>query len=239
MTHKELDKVLADHQLWLSGKGGQRADLRGADLQGASLQGASLRDASLRDASLRDASLRDASLRDASLRGADLRWANLQGANLRWANLQGANLRWANLQGADLRLADLQGADLRGAKIDGVNADEKTSGFWSVCPEEGSFTAFKKLADGKIAKLLIPEHAKRSSATTRKCRCSEAYVVEIKDLNGNSADIGYSKHRFEKGEKTVYTVGETVYPDSFDEDRWNECSNGIHFFMTRREAEIY
>lgn len=24
-----------------------------------------------------------------------------------------------------------------------------------------------------------------------------------------------------------------------NQDRWNECSNGIHFFMTRREAELY
>lgn len=114
-----------------------------------------------------------------------------------------------------------------------------TSGFWSVCPEEGSFIAFKKLADDKIAKLLIPEHAKRSSGTTRKCRCSEAYVVEIKYKNGHSADIGYSRYEGKNVEKTVYTVGETVYPDGFDDDRWNECSNGIHFFMTREEAEAY
>ena len=179
MTAEELNKILADHALWLENKGGKRADLR-------------------------------------------------------WANLRGANL-----QGADLREANLQGADLREAKIDGVNADENTSGFWSVCPEEGSFTAFKKLADDKIAKLLIPEHAKRSSGTTRKCRCSEALVVEIKDREGNDIDEGFSKQADENGCKLLYKVGKTVYPDAFDDDRWNECSNGIHFFMTRKEAEMW
>ena len=118
-------------------------------------------------------------------------------------------------------------------------ADEMTSGFWSVCPEIGGFFAFKKLADDAIAKLFIPEHAKRSSATTRKCRCSEALVVEIQDRNGNNIDKGFSKQEDVRGCKLLYKVGQTVFPDSFDEDRWNECSNGIHFFMTRREAELY
>lgn len=39
--------------------------------------------------------------------------------------------------------------------------------------------------------------------------------------------------------KTRYEIGEFVYPDSFDEDRWRECSNGIHFFTTFDEAKNY
>ena len=35
MTREELDKVLADHRLWLDRDGGKRADLRLADLQEA------------------------------------------------------------------------------------------------------------------------------------------------------------------------------------------------------------
>lgn len=27
--------------------------------------------------------------------------------------------------------------------------------------------------------------------------------------------------------------------DSFDEDRWNECSHGIHFFINKQEAIDY
>ena len=38
MTREELDKVLADHRLWLDRDGGKRADLRLADLREADLQ---------------------------------------------------------------------------------------------------------------------------------------------------------------------------------------------------------
>ena len=30
-----------------------------------------------------------------------------------------------------------------------------------------------------------------------------------------------------------------VYPDAFDEDRFNECSNGIHFFIDKQLAINY
>ena len=224
MTAEELNKIVEDHALWLEDKGGKRADLIGADLRGADLQGADLQ----------FADLRGADLQFADLRGADLQGADLQFADLQMAQLQMAQLQEAQLQGAQLQEADLQGADLQG-----VIADEMTSGFLPVCPEEGSFIAFKKLTDDAIAKLFIPEHAKRSSATTRKCRSSEALVIEIKDRNGNNVDEGFSKYKDRSGCELLYKVGKTVYPDGFDEDRWNECSNGIHFFMTRREAELY
>lgn len=37
----------------------------------------------------------------------------------------------------------------------------------------------------------------------------------------------------------IYRVGETVEVPDFDENRWNECSTGIHFFITRQEAVDY
>lgn len=36
-----------------------------------------------------------------------------------------------------------------------------------------------------------------------------------------------------------YHAGATVKPHEFCEDRWQECSGGIHFFITRIEAENY
>lgn len=36
-----------------------------------------------------------------------------------------------------------------------------------------------------------------------------------------------------------YKAGETVKPDSFDPNPLVECSYGIHFFITRSEAEAY
>ena len=102
----------------------------------------------------------------------------------------------------------------------------------SIVPEEGSFTAFKKLASGVIATLLIPAEAKRSSVPgRRKCRASSAFVVSL----SNGKDKGVSIH-----DRTfVYKVGETVSVDNFKENYQIECAPGIHFFITRSEAEEY
>lgn len=36
-----------------------------------------------------------------------------------------------------------------------------------------------------------------------------------------------------------YTVGKIVRPDAFDPNPLVECSSGIHFFITKEEAEEY
>ena len=179
-----------------------------------------------------NADLRHANLGGADLGGANLGYADLGGANLRGANLGGANLRGANLRGANLGGANLRGADLRGAETDNVIVDERTCFFSLQCPEEGSFIGWKKCRDGKIVKLLITEKAKRSSATTRKCRASEVVVLEI---DGKKTGIAVSL----QDEKFIYKVGKTIKIKDFDEDRWNECSSGIHFFITKKESINY
>ena len=105
-----------------------------------------------------------------------------------------------------------------------------------ACPEKGAFTGFKK-AGGYIVELLIPSTAKRSSATTRKCRCSEAEVISITEMDGSKTDIKSVASNFDSD--FVYIVGEKAVVSNFDEDRWNECSAGIHFFITRDEAVRY
>ena len=180
------------------------------------------------------ANLCGAYLCGADLRGADLREADLRGANLREADLRGANLREADLRGANLCGAYLCGANLYGADLRGA----KNIPFIPLaCPERGEFVGFKKIGE-YIVELLIPTNAKRCSATTRKCRASYAKVVSLTTLSGepvktNSVtNTGYSPN-------IVYKVGELVYPDAFDDDRWNECSHGIHFFINRQEAVEY
>ena len=211
------------------------ANLRDADLRGANLYGADLRDANLRDADLRDANLRGADLRGANLRGADLRGADLCDANLRDANLRDADLRGANLCDADLRGANLRGADLRGTDLRGADLRD-AKGCYLSCPTEGSFIGWKK-ASGHIVKLRIPEDARRSSATGHKCRCDKAYVMEIQNMDGTKATEDTVRSDHDKN--FVYTVGATVEVPDFDDNRWNECAPGIHFFIDRREAVEY
>ena len=205
------------------------ANLESANLESANLRGANLEGANLRYADLEGADLRGADLRYADLGGADLRYADLRGADLRYADLRGAGLESAGLGDADLRDADLRYANLESADLEGANLPH-----FQICPEEGSFIAFKALKGGKIAKLEIPVEAQRTSSLIgRKCRAEYAFVIAITDKNGTEYKEGLSKHDF----NFVYKVGEVVKPDSYDPDIRVECSNGIHFFMTRKEAE--
>ena len=196
---------------------GERPKLSGANLGGANLGGANLGGANLRGADLRGADLGGADLSESNLRGANLCEANLGGANLSGANLGGANLRGANL-------SDAVGIELALARA-------------SHLPSDGPVVGWKKLANGKIAKLQIPAKAKRSHGASRKCRASEAKVLAIFETYGRTeAKSGVSQH----DSRFIYVVGETVKPtEPFNEDRWDECTSGIHFFITRIEAENY
>ena len=219
------------------------ADLRGADLRNAYLSGANLSGANLSDAyllyanllyaNLIGADLRNAYLSDADLSGANLIYANLRGADLRDANLSDANLRDANLIYANLRGADLRGADLSGANL---RYAEEVPYRPMVCPEEGDFIGWKKAGD-KIVKLHIPQDALRSSATTRKCRCNKAEVVEIYNIDGTIANERIVNSSYDSS--FTYEVGETVEVQDFDTNRWEECTRGIHFFINRQEAINY
>ena len=125
--------------------------------------------------------------------------------------------------------ADLRGAYLRGAK--------QIPYIPLACPSDGAFIGWKKVG-GYLVKLEIPEDAKRSSATTNKCRCDKAKVLDIICISDNSP-IDLQEITSFNYHKTIYKVGEMVYPDSFDEERWNECSHGIHFFINKQDAIDY
>ena len=201
------------------------ADLSGANLSYANLSYANLSGANLRDANLSGANLSYADLSGANLRDANLSYANLSDANLSYANLSGANLSYANLS-----YANLSGANLRDANLSGAKLNEGTFGICINCPEEGTFVAFKK-CQNKIVKILIPEDAKRSSATSYKCRASKAKCLEIEG--------GLTEIPSDYDASFIYRVGETVEVSDFDENRWNECSTGIHFFINREMAKQY
>ena len=210
---------------------GAEFDLRNADLRCADLVGAILS-----DVNLSGSNLSGAYLSGADLRCDDLSDVNLSDVNLRNANLSGAYLVGANLSGANLRNAILSDADLSGADLRNINVSESTVFFLPQCPSEGSFVAWKK-AGKIIVKLLVTEDAKRSSATTLKCRCSKAKVLAIENMDGSESELKEVESSYDCN--FVYRVGETVEVENFDDDRWNECSSGIHFFIARDMAVKY
>lgn len=213
----------------------QNVNLYGANLHGANLRGANLRKANLCGANLCEVDLCGANLRGAYLCGVYLCRANLRGTNLRGANLCGADLCGANLRGAYLCEAYLCGANLRGTKnmpLISLN-----------CPSDGAFIGWKRIrhyaedyCGEYLVKLEIPEDARRSSATTNKCRCDKAKVLEITNIFDSSTVDKITNISITR---CTYRVGEMVYPDSFDENRWNEGSHGIHFFINKQDAINY
>lgn len=124
--------------------------------------------------------------------------------------------------------------DLPKALVEAVRKDSKP-----ICPEEGSFIAYKKAYYNDypvLITLLIPEDAERVSPVySRKCRVSKANVLSIQTMDGKHLSCAHSQYDplFE------YKVGETVSSDKFDKDPIRKCSNGIHVFMTKEEAEEY
>jgi len=130
-------------------------------------------------------------------------------ADLSWANLSRANLSGANLK--ELRNGDLVLSQIK------------------ILPE-GSLIGWKKCSGGVMIKLLIPAKAKRSNSTGRKCRAEYVRVLEV-----IGAEVGISSH----DKKTGYIKGKTVKCDKWEEDPLVECGGGIHFFITRIEAENY
>lgn len=133
-----------------------------------------------------------------------------------------------------------------------------------ACPDKGEFIGYKKaeayvpgyLGDtgNVIVTLRIPASARRSSALGRKCRCEYAEVIDIewadeylkktaeppKRAQSSYCPVVYSaRGQKEKWVGLEYVLGSMVYPDSFDPDRWHECTNGIHFFINKQEAINY
>ena len=252
----------------LSGLNLKNANLREANFRNANLSNSNLGDANLNNADLAYADLRKADLSRADLRDADLSEANLYRAfclhtnlcrvdlsnaylrdadlysafccytNLYGVDLRGADLRKANLLRADLRKADLREANLRNAYLSGTDLSENAKIDYPItCPETGSFIGYKKAIYGYIVKLQICEDAKRSSATTKKCRCSKALVLAIENMDGSDSGLQEIESHFDPC--FIYRVGEIAEVYNFDDNRWNECAPGIHFFMDRQDAVEY
>ena len=166
----------------------------------------------------------------ANLSGANLSCANLYDANLSCANLSGANLSGANLSGADLYGADLSGANLSCANLYGAKNSELVIAQTRILQDECDVIGWKKCRGGVIVKLLIKSETKRCHAFGRKCRAERATVLEV---------FGDEKAISNHDGKTEYIKGQDVVCDSWGEDWTVECSGGIHFFITRLEAENY
>ena len=186
----------------------QGADMSGANMSGADMFGA-------------------------NMSGADMSGADMSGADMSGADMSGANMSGANMSRANMSRANMSGAYMSGANMSGAIGAELPIARTRILPE-GSLIGWKQLHSGIIAKLRIPEGAKRSHAFGRKCRAEFAEVLELWTPEGTPAPFGVSQHDV----SFRYEVGKTVRPSTpFSEDWQEECEPGIHFYITRLEAE--
>lgn len=249
ITQEELNEIIERHQHYL------REDCEGwgdmvADLSHKDLSGLEFSDADMRLANFAEAVIHAANFNYANLKGASFVEADIRGSDFFLASLDCADFKGADMTGCSFRNATLYAADLRLAKNPPYVP--------LACPETGSFIGYKqaitevankeKSSKGRlfilghlfkivIVTLEIPADAKRSSATSRKCRCDKAKVIDIRSVDGMEQFSEACSVIHTPG--LTYRIGETVSVDDFDEDRWNECSTGIHFFINRQEAVDY
>lgn len=208
------------------------------DLTGCNCDYADFTNADMCKADLSNALIFSSKLDGANLANAIMFCTGLVSSSLRNAHMNYANLELANLSDADLNYAEMKNVNLRGAKLFRAKNIPRIVFAQTLITPEGELVVWKKLENEVIAKLRIPAHAQRHNATSRKCRASEAFVEGFYDKKGNVLhDVFSAKSYYDS--KFLYSIGTTVKPDSFEQDRWIECGSGIHFFLTFEEAVEY
>lgn len=170
-------------------------------------------------------------LNNSRFRNCDLSKASFVKASLFGVDFRGCNLSFTNCDGTDFT-----GSILLDANLEGLIHTESTIHFRNHCPQEGYIFGYKKCFNDRMVKLLIPADARRCSSTTNACRCDKAKVVEITNLDKT---ISYKEATSFVDGNFIYKLGEMMYADSYNENRWLDSSHGIHFWMTFEEALGY
>ena len=200
LSHADLKQGFL-HDADLTGAIVEKADFFGANLTMAKLDkcaGSEARFAfsrmwgcQIKSAELKKAFYFGAQVCDCDFSGSDLEAANFSTADLDNSVFVDTNLKDADFFDADRTYwCDFENADMTGVKVYGIDLNpENLKGVKGLhmplyCPEEGSFVAWKKCREGKVVKLLVPEHAGRKGNTLHTCRATEVVVLDIYDTNG-------------------------------------------------------
>lgn len=230
-----------------------KTSMRGAEICGfarnADFSNANLRRADLSGSILSNACMHGTNLRDAKLAGADLSHADLSNAFLTSTDLSNAELSHANLSNSHMENSTLDFAKMYDTKIDGTNMYGASLISTDLSCSNGNLIEYRKgkiLRDDIIGyKKCVDEHNRYAVTVTlkiprgsivfsingHKCRTNRAIVMAI-----SGVPRAYSllhEHCMS------YYVGDEINIYNFDCQYNRECAEGIHFFMTREEAEEY
>ena len=139
-------------------------------------------------------------------------------------------LAWANLARADLSGTNLSHANLSHADLSGTNLDDKER-YRSGVILDKKIIGYKKLENDIIATIEIPKGAVVFGINGEKFRTNKAKCIAL----SNNAEVGSSTY----DNNFKYKAGKTYNIKDFDLMYNVECSTGIHFFKTKKEAEEY
>lgn len=217
-------------------KEGERLSFFSCAFYGMDLTGWRLSDMDFTLSSFQEVRLDGVDFSGSSVENALFDGCSMRSADFRDSRMVTASFRYCDMRECDIRGADLFGAVLEHARLEKIISDESTKWFRLYCPEKGAFLAYKKCVNDRLVQLLVPADAKRTSATRPSCRCNRAKVLTIKSFD-------YQKN-FEEAwslvdENFVYRKGQWVEVKDFNEDRWQDSTTGIHFWLTREEAKGY
>lgn len=239
-----------------------RCNMRDAVFDGASMLRAEMEDCVLDGAKFAKAGLVSSVISGCSAVGADFSHAvmpcsSVLSTKFRSSVFHKANACSAVMQWNDFSRSDMSGACMSYSLLDTCTFDmSDMSGFkaWHstvddcefdavrglrlpvVCPEGYVTDAWKRCGD-YIVHLRIPEDARVISVFGPQCRCDKAEVVDIELPQGGSAGVKAVSSGYR--DDFVYRVGEAVSVDDFDENRWSDCTSGIHFYMSRMTAVVH
>lgn len=262
ITEEEFNKMLDKHERWLRKEdGGEKLILTNCILENYSniIVKRNLKNAEFYNCDINNLRMSDCILEDAAFVTCKIKYLYFSHCNFAYSlfvncilsnnkfyanNLRLCDIKESNLEICSFDDTNLSGVRIINCKLRNIITNNTTSFYNLQCPEEGSFIGFKKAYieenDYKvpvIIKLKITEDSLRSSANSRKCRCSKAKVLSISYLDGTECNDKIANSAYDSS--FTYKVGEILEIDNFDKNRWHECSTGIHFFITRDEAINY
>lgn len=262
---EELDYLIDKHEMWLENRiKGNRLILDECNLSSLNIKNRNLKRARFYNCDMNKMKINHCDMSHTHFSLSNMKHIFFENCNFLdmdfiESNLKGAHFFESKLVNVDLMNSNLSNAEIRDCELKNIRANSYTSFYSLQCPEEGSFIGFKKASifvpdvisenyivtnmkiwtpQPVIVKLQITEDSLRSSATSRKCRCSKAKVLSISYLDGTECPKGTIAHSHYNSNFT-YKVGDILEIKNFDKNRWEECSTGIHFFITREEAVNY
>ena len=263
LEQDELNEKLKLHMRWLERESdGVRLRLTDTrltgniDLRGAQLQHSVLHNVRGRGVKLIGANLSHIYMRGCWFRQTDMTGARLSHAHLYTVVLDNVILNKVRMDGTRFNNCRIVAHDMDGVRTShetvfrdtsvrttplDANTYSELACATRLVPSSGDVIGWKRcqstIPDDYcfIVKLRIPSDARRSNGFQRQCRAEYADVLEITPYGRVAPESGARACSL-YDPTLIYEVGKRVTASGWDTNRFNDCTAGIHFYLTQAEA---